>query len=198
MEHKTFPFEVMAADPKTGIFEGYASTFNNIDDGGDVVLPGAFKKTLAERMGRVKVCWQHDWKQPIGKPVEMREDEHGLYVKALISDTSLGRDVRTLMKDGVVNELSIGYDVIKDSWNEVAGQPVRALHEIRLYEFSPVTFAMNPAALVTGVKQEQPSQEPVEDTAPDSAVAEPPSALTTHDDERKRLELKLRLTSLEV
>lgn len=214
MEYKALPFEIKKVDDSGG-FSGHAAAFNNVDEGGEIILPGAFKKTILERFGRIKVCWQHDWQQPIGKPLEMREDEHGLYVKAMVSDTALGRDVRTLMRDGVVDELSIGYDVIKDSWAEVAGRQVRALHELRLYEFSPVTVAMNPLARITGVKGIDALRdcEPAEalevlvellgkseDAMIDEAlkalqalraVAEPQPALTTHD--RQRLLLKLRM-----
>ncbi len=154
MEYKTIPFEIKEIDASSGAFSGYCSVFNNIDAQNEVVMPGAFAKTLAERFGRVKVCWQHDWKAPIGKPLEIREDEHGLHVKAMISDTAVGRDVRTLMKDGVVSELSIGYDVIQDAWRDDNGKSVRMLKELRLYEISPVTMAANPMAVITGVKEE--------------------------------------------
>lgn len=155
MDYKTVPFELKQLD-EAG-FCGYASTFG-LDEGGDIILPGAFKKTIAERAARIKICYQHDWRQPIGKPIEMHEDEHGLYVKAMISDTALGRDVRTLMKDGVVTELSIGYDTMpgKVSYSDVGGQNVRVLSEVRLYEISPVTVAMNPGAVITDVKSETP------------------------------------------
>ena len=220
MDYKILPFEIKKAD-ESGAFEGHAAIFGNIDDGGEIILPGAFKKTILERFGRIKVCWQHDWQAPIGKPLEMREDDQGLYVKAMISDTALGRDVRTLMRDGVVSELSIGYDVIKDSWAEVAGRQVRALHELRLYEFSPVTVAMNPLATITGVKgidalrDCEPSEAlevliellgKSEDAMIDEAlkalqalraVAEPPpAALTTHDRQRLLLKLKMLEVSL--
>ena len=236
MIYKAFPFEVKEVDDETGTFTGYASVFNNLDDGGDIVMPGAFKKTIAERFERIKVVWQHDWHNPIGKPLEMLEDAHGLNVKALISDTSLGRDVRTLMRDGVINELSIGYDIVKDSWADLDGTRAHLLNELRLYEFSPVTLAMNAQAVITGVKgfnfddpleklaeyelidqveiiialmreqndtESQKSQELVmcgiDALQGLLAVAEPPLALTTHEDERKRLQLKLRyMQSLEV
>jgi len=236
MQYKAFPFEVKEIDEDAGTFTGYASAFNNLDDGGDIVLPGAFKKTIAERAHRIKVVWQHNWTQPIGKPLEMTEDAHGLFVKAYISDTSLGRDVRTLMRDGVISELSIGYDIVKDTWSDLDGKRVHLLNELRLYEFSPVTIAMNDQATITGVKGFQ-LDDPLEkladydqldrieiilallreheDTDTEKsqelvtrgidalqellAVAEPPEpALTTHEDERKRLELKLRMQSLEV
>jgi uncharacterized protein len=232
MNYKAFPFEVKEIDDEAGTFTGYASVFNNLDDGGDIVTQGAFKKTIEERANRIKVVWQHDWSQPIGKPLEMAEDAHGLRVKAFISDTALGRDVRTLMRDGVISELSIGYDIVKDAWSEVEGKSVHLLNELRLYEFSPVTLAMNDQAIITGVKgfnlgdplEKLADYEPfdqieiiiallreLDDTEKSQelvtmgvtalqellAVAEPPLALTTHEDERKRLELKLRY-SLEV
>ncbi len=152
MQYRTIPFDVKFVDAATGTFEGYGASWN-LDDGGDIILPGAFKKTIAERANRIKICYQHDWRQPIGKPMELREEERGLYVKAMISDTSLGRDVRTLMKDGVISELSIGYDPIKVGYmTGPEGQQIRTLQEIRLYEISPVTVAMNPAAVITDVK----------------------------------------------
>ncbi|TDX53246.1 HK97 family phage prohead protease [Orenia marismortui] len=65
---------------------------------------GVFTKTLEENKGRVKICWQYDPYRPIGKAIEIREDKKGLFVKGQISDTSLGKDVKILMKDGVIND----------------------------------------------------------------------------------------------
>ena len=221
MEYKAFPFEVKEFDETSGAFEGYASVFNIRDDGGDLVLPGAFKKTILERFNRIKICWQHDWKLPIGKPRELREDDHGLFVRGGISDTTTGRDARVLMKDGVVDVLSFGYDVIKESWSDVADQRTRLLQELRLYEISPVTIAMHPLARITGVKgidalQDCEPSEALEvliellgkseDAMIDEAlkalqalraVAEPPpAALTTHDRQRLLLKLKMLEVSL--
>ena len=155
MKHKTVPFDVKEIDANTGIFSGYASVFGNVDSYGDIVVQGAFAKTIQERGDRVKICWQHDWLEPIGKPIELREDEHGLFVVGKISDTSVGRDALTLMRDGVVTELSFGYDIVKHEWVELEDkQSVHYLKELRLYEISPVTIAANPAAIITGVKLE--------------------------------------------
>ncbi|WP_018248948.1 HK97 family phage prohead protease [Orenia marismortui] len=100
MKYKTkrIPFELKDFDEETGVFTGYAA--------GDLIESGAFAKTLEENKGRVKICWQHDPYNPIGKSIEMREDKKGLFVKGQISDTSLGKDVKILMKDGVINEYS--------------------------------------------------------------------------------------------
>ena len=128
-----------------------------------IVDPGAFTKTLAEANGRVKVLWQHDPWCPIGKPTEMREDNKGLYIVGKISDTQAGKDALTLLRDGVVDEMSIGFDPIR--WEMVpdpamqtpAGMApsmdgmVRHLKEVRLWEVSLVTFAADPMAQVYAV-----------------------------------------------
>ena len=153
MEKRSFPFELKQLDAEEGIFEGYAAVFGNVDEGGDVIMPGAFSKTLQERGGRVKITWQHDWREPIGKPLELKEDEHGLLIRGKLTlDTQRGREALALMRDGVIDELSIGYDTIKSEWVKRDGQTVRELREVRLYEISPVTVAMNPEARIMSVK----------------------------------------------
>lgn len=145
-ETKNFSFEVKATSENE--FEGYASVFGNPDGHDDIMVQGAFTKTLQESK-RVKVLWQHDPWQPIGKPIAMSEDSKGLHVKAKISNTALGRDVVQLLKDGVIDELSIGFNTIKDEWN---AQGKRLIKEVKLWEFSPVTFAANEQAGITVVK----------------------------------------------
>lgn len=149
LEKKSFPFEIKATD-ENGTFEGYASVFGNVDSYGDVIEQGAFTKTIQENKNRIKVLWNHDTYSPIGVPLMMSEDNHGLHVKAKISMTTLGKDVHQLIKDGVVTEMSIGYNTIKDEWDQIA--KVRRLKELKLWEFSPVTFAANDQAGITGVK----------------------------------------------
>jgi len=146
MRYKSTKFEIKAMGDNT--FEGYASYFNNIDSYGDVITKGAFSKTLQENRGRIKILWQHDTSEPIGIPEYMEEDNDGLYVKGKISMTDTGKKAMILMRDGVVNEMSIGYDVIKDEYKNNR----RYLKEIRLWEFSPVTFGANEKAKITGAK----------------------------------------------
>ena len=146
MDFKAIKFETKAiAENK---FEGYASYFNNIDAYDDIIERGAFKKTIAENRGRVKVLWQHDASEPIGIPEEMIEDDNGLYVKAKISMTDTGKKAMTLIRDGVITEMSIGYDVVKDDYKMMGNRRVRMLKEVRLWEFSPVTFAANDKAKI--------------------------------------------------
>jgi len=149
LEIKDFSFEVKATGDNT--FEGYASAFDNMDSHQDIIVKGAFAKTIKESK-RVKVLWQHDPQQPIGKPIAMSEDSKGLHVKAKISNTSLGKDVVQLIKDGVIDELSIGFNTIKDEWDQKSG--ARIIKEVKLWEFSPVTFASNDQAGILGIKSQ--------------------------------------------
>ena len=149
-EYKTIAFEVEDYDEEEGIFSGYGAVFSNIDSGGDIIEPGAFTKTIAEGAGRVKILSGHnDALLPIGVPVELREDAKGLYMRGKISDTALGRDVKTLIKDGVLGELSIGYDPVVFEYDESG---IRHLREVKLWEISVVTWAMNEQAVITGYK----------------------------------------------
>lgn len=150
-EYKTLLFNVDDYDEEQGIFSGYGSVFGNVDDGGDIVEPGAFTKTIAEGFERVKILALHnDSLLPIGRPLEVREDSKGLYIKAKISDTAMGRDIKVLLKDGVLNELSIGYDPVVFDYDE---NGIRHLREVKLWEVSVVTWAMNQEAVITDYKQ---------------------------------------------
>lgn len=151
-ETKAFRLEVKAVDEAAGTFTGYAAVFGNRDSYGDVIEPGAFAKTLADNAGVFPVLWQHDPYEPIGVSTSMEEDEKGLRVEAAIStETQRGRESLSLMKIGAVRGLSIGFETIQRQMD--AG--VRRLTELKLYEFSPVTFPANELALVTGVKSER-------------------------------------------
>lgn len=153
-EYKTVPFTVKVLDYEGRTIEGYAAVFGNIDQGGDIIHRGAFAKTLAERGNQVKFLWQHDAGEPLGRPIELHEDDNGLYIKAVVSDTARGRDALALLRDGAIDGMSIGYDAIQGGtdYSKENGAPVRNLREVRLWEFSLVTFPMNERAAVTALK----------------------------------------------
>ena len=152
-EFKTIEFELEGYDEEDGTFSGYGAVFSNIDSGGDIIEPGAFTKTIAEGVGRVKILSGHNEALlPIGKPIELREDAKGLFLKAKISDTALGRDVKTLIRDGVLCELSIGYDPVVFDYDEAG---IRHLREVKLWEISVVTWAMNDQAVITDFKADE-------------------------------------------
>lgn len=149
-EQKKLQFKIDSFNEEEGIFSGYGAVFGNIDSGGDIIEPGAFTNTLAEGWERVKILALHnDCWLPIGRPLELREDVNGLFLSAKVSDTSMGKDIKVLLKDGVLNELSIGYDPVVFDYDS---DGIRHLREVKLWEVSLVTWAMNPAAMVTGYK----------------------------------------------
>jgi HK97 family phage prohead protease len=131
------------------VVEGYASLFGKADQGGDVVVRGAYAaslKRLAARGARVKMLWQHDPGQPIGVWDEVREDATGLWVKGrILSQVERGREVAALVQAGAIDGLSIGYRTVKAERN---GKGQRLLSELELWEVSLVTFPMLPEARV--------------------------------------------------
>ena len=153
-EYKAFKFTLDTVD-EDGTFAGHAAVFGNLDGGGDIVEEGAFAETIKEDFDRVKILFMHnEYELPLGKPLELREDAKGLFIKGKISDTQKGRDILILMRDRVLNEMSIGYDPIDfdiDADTE-KGESIRHLHKVRLWEVSIVTWGMNDLARIDEVK----------------------------------------------
>jgi HK97 family phage prohead protease len=140
--------ELIDADEKAGIIKGYGSYFGNKDSDNDVIMKGAYKKTIAENGERVKYLYQHDMNQPIGKMTELYEDEKGLVFVAEIAKTQLGKDVVELMKSGVITENSVGIMPIQKNNKG----DFREITEVKLYEISAVTLAANDQAKILDVK----------------------------------------------
>ena len=134
--------------------EGYAAKFGNVDSYNDIIQQGAFALFLAsEDAKRVRLCYQHDFDNVIGVIESMFEDEQGLRFRAKISNTTLGKDVATLLEDGAINEFSIGYKTVKSSMDEQ--QNIRTLQEVYLYEISPVTRAANEKATLQASERKE-------------------------------------------
>jgi len=140
--------ELIDADEKAGIIKGYGSYFGNKDSDNDVIMKGAYKKTIAENGERVKYLYQHDMNQPIGKMTELYEDDKGLVFVAEIAKTQLGNDVVELMKSGVITENSVGIMPIQKNNKG----DYREITEVKLYEISAVTLAANDQAKILDVK----------------------------------------------
>lgn len=151
MERKVFPFECKV-DMDKNTFEGYFSIKGNVDDGQDRVMSGAFTKTFQENKKRIKGLYMHDFYKPFSKPVELFEDSKGAFVKGTISLCSWGQDIKILMADGVVDEMSFGYDAIKYDFTNENNTKIRNLRELKVWEYSPVTFGMNSQTSINSVK----------------------------------------------
>ena len=147
-------FEVKGFDDE-GVFEGYASVFREVDQGKDAVVPGAFARSIIERgVKGVKLLWQHDPTEPLGFITELKEDQHGLFIKAQLNlDVSRAREALSLMRQGALDGLSIGYKTIKSKRDERKG--IRHLIDLDLWEVSLVTFPMQPEARISAFKSAQ-------------------------------------------
>lgn len=146
----SFPLEVKLLGERK--FEGYGSVFGNRDHGGDIVLPGAFAATLAahKAAGTMPLMfWMHQADQVPGVWTDMAEDGNGLHVRGELVDTTLGRDVRTLLEHKAVRGLSIGYVPVDVGYGR---EGERLLKQVELHEVSVVSMAMNPLARVTALK----------------------------------------------
>ncbi|MCF6199467.1 MAG: HK97 family phage prohead protease [Hyphomicrobiaceae bacterium] len=150
-ERKFAPLDFKAVQTD-GSFEGYASLFGQKDMGGDIVMPGAFAKSLKKRgAGGIRMLFQHDPGEPIGVWREIREDQRGLFVRGqLLPDVARAREVLSLMREGALDGLSIGFRTLKGRSDKA--RKVRRLHEIDLWEISIVTFPMLPNARISKVK----------------------------------------------
>lgn len=146
-------------------FTGYAAVFNNIDRGNDIIVPGAFAKSLREN-GMPLLCYQHDLKEVVGTVVDAKEDKRGLWIKGELpkdDDFVRGRLVPQLKRRGI-RGMSIGYKAVEKERRKSDG--VRLLKQIRLYEASFVSLPMNPEAGVDTIKGIVPFQDlPIADPA---------------------------------
>lgn len=146
---------------ESGFFSGYASVFNVLDHDRDIILPGAFKNSLHEwqtKQNMPKMLWQHRADKPIGLWNRIEEDQVGLYVEGqLLLDIQGGKEAYTLLKNGVVDGLSIGFEIV--TAQKRAG--ARAIERLNLYEISLVTFGANPKAKVREVKVRHPDFSPL-------------------------------------
>lgn len=149
-------FRPRATIDSTGTIEGYASLFGEIDQARDMVMPGAFARTLATRgVRRIPMLFQHDPAEPVGVWLELREDFRGLYARGrLIPDVARAGELLALLRAGTADGLSIGFKTVKGRMDPRTR--VRKLYDVELWEISLVTFPLLTGARVHAVK-EKPS-----------------------------------------
>lgn len=139
-------------DVKTGTVSGYFAIFGNKDSDGDIIVPGAFKRTLQNNYKRLKHLSQHNTLLPLSGTrngnLKLEEDTRGLKFESKISETSWGKDVILLYQDGVLDEHSIGYETM----DEQKATGYNELRELKLWEGSTVTWGANELAGTEAVK----------------------------------------------
>ena len=147
-ENKSLNLELKELSAE-GLFSAYASIFDNVDYENDTVIKGAFTKSIAEKTP--VMLWNHNTAEPIGIWTTVKEDDKGLYVegKLLINEVARAKEVYSLLKEGAVSGLSIGYSVNDYSYDE---KGIRQLKDVTLHEISLVSIPCNDEARIISVK----------------------------------------------
>jgi len=149
--YKNHTGSIKDIDSKKRIVTGYLSAFDNKDHDGDIIVHGAFSKSINERKNDIFFLNQHDWKQPHGKFNVLEENEKGLYFESNpLVDTSYSSDAIKLYEAGIINEHSIGFITLQASYDKETD--TRIIKEIKLYEGSNVTLGANGSTPFTGLK----------------------------------------------
>jgi HK97 family phage prohead protease len=178
MERKTFSGFVVKADEAQGIIEAVFAVFGNVDSGNDIMHPGSFTKTFAERGQQVRVLDNHrtdSIMRAIGKPLLLKEvrreelppallEKHpdatgGAFARVqMLMDTPEGKGAFVRLRDDAINEWSFGFDTLDTDFSTVVKDGkeinIRNLRTVKLYEISPVIFAMNEATMTVDAKSD--------------------------------------------
>jgi HK97 family phage prohead protease len=151
---KSQSLEVKDVDTSSRKVSFYLSHFGNVDSDNDLLVKGCFKKSLQESgvdsSSNRKIAYlrYHNWEMPIGKFVELQEDDFGLYAVGELGNSTLGNDALLDYQDGIIREHSIGFRYIQDKikWIEdlsIESKGYFMVSEVALWEGSAVTFGAN-------------------------------------------------------
>lgn len=145
-------FELRATEDTDDGFtlEGYAAVFDTptrIDSWegrfDESLVRGAFAKTIKERKPVLQFDHGHDSRTgsvPIGAIDELREDDHGLFVRARLHDNDLVKPIRDAITSGAIDGMSFRFRVLREDWDETGETPHRSIREVDLFELGPVVF----------------------------------------------------------
>lgn len=180
IERRTFPLiEIRAeqGDDKSLRISGHAAVFNKKSEPifgfREIVLPGAFKKTIKD--ADVRALWNHDPNFVLGRnksgTLRLKEDDVGLRTDIDLPDTQFARDLYTSIKRGDVDQMSFGFRTITDKWRTQDKETIRELAEVELFDVSPVTFPAYPQTDIAARAEirsyyEQKIKEVVDEVAP--------------------------------
>ena len=137
--YKSFDLQVKDVDAKSGVVAGYFSAFGMVDSDGDIIMPGAFKRSIQdwgpEGKQRIKHLLNHNPSQPLGKPYVLKEDNYGLYYESKIGTHQLGKDFIKMVESGLIGEHSIGFKTLR----EQKGSEANEIFDVMLFEGSSLT-----------------------------------------------------------
>ena len=162
IERRAFEMEELRVEGNDGEaprITGHAAVFDKLsqDLGGfrEKIAPGAFRSSIK---GDVRALFNHNPDFILGRTkagtLALEEDRKGLSVDITPPDTDMGRSVVEAVRRGDISQMSFGFRTIKDEWHtDQAGKTVRTLHEVELFDVSPVPFAAYPQTDVSVAKR---------------------------------------------
>lgn len=153
---KSIPVNIKDLSVSDRTVTGYFAAFGSVDYDEDAFSPGAFDKTIAEwgPDGRNKIVhlYQHDTRMPLAKPKVLKADDYGVYFESQFATTSFGNDALKLYEAGVINEHSVGFQIMRADPVTRDGRTYQDIKEVRMWEGSTVTFGANENTPFMGMK----------------------------------------------
>jgi len=163
-QFKQLKYKVADIDTRQRLVKAYYSAFGNVDSDGDVIVKGAGRKTIQENgpMGKdiIRHFLNHEFQTntavlPIGKLMEIGEDDHGNYFVSKIARTHMGEDIYSMYEDGMINSHSFGFIPIKQ---KKEGK-INYILEYKMFEVSTVTtWSANEQTPTIEVKHNEPGR----------------------------------------
>ena len=137
--YKAARLEFKDVDSKKMTVSGYFSKFGNVDSDGDIMMPGAFKRSIAdwgpEGKQRIKHLMNHRPDMPLGRLAVLKEDSYGLYYESDLVKTTFGMDFIKMAEGGIITEHSIGFNTL----TETKGSMGNEIKDVKLFEGSSLT-----------------------------------------------------------
>jgi HK97 family phage prohead protease len=145
MLHSEVHLEIKAV-AEDGTFEGVATSYGNVDQAGDRILPGAFREDDGKE---VPLLWSHKRDEPVGL-ARLAETPSGVRAEGKLDlDTTAGREAYSRLKKGIVKSLSIGFQILSHAFEG----SVRVIQQGSIKEVSLVLFPANEQARILAVKE---------------------------------------------
>lgn len=167
---KTFNTSIKDLDLGKREVAVYLSTFDQIDSDNDMIVRGAFAKSINEKGNysdtnrKIAFLRYHDWQHQIGKWTQMEEDEKGLFAIGQLGTSTKGEDALRDYEDGIITEHSIGFQYVEDKIKYVEDDKIKGggyyrIEEVKLFEGSAVTFGANEYTNVVSVGKSENKEE---------------------------------------
>lgn len=152
-QKRTCKAEIQDVDTTKRTVSGYFSKFGNVDSDNDIIVSGAFARTIRENgpdgKNRIKHLKNHDPNRMIGKITELKEDSNGLFFTSVMSTNTHGKDALIEYQEGLLTEHSIGFITLQSDQTE---DGIQLIKEVKLFEGSGVTWGANEDTPLTDIK----------------------------------------------